>query len=61
MNEGMYMKEAVKRTINFFRKAIVFYRVLKKIPEAKAIADLPCYYPDKPRKIRKYRIRDNIK
>ena len=55
------MKGAVRWTIIFFRKVIAFYRVLKKIPEAKAIADLPCYYPGKPRKKRKYRIRDNIK
>ena len=54
------MRRIVRAFINLLRKALEFYRRLRRIPEAKAIADLPCYYPDKPRKDRRTRIKDNV-
>lgn len=55
------MRRMIRAIINSLRKALELYRRIKRIPEAKAIADLPCYYPDRPRKDRRLRVKDNIK
>lgn len=52
------MRRMIRAIINSLRKALELYRRIKRIPEAeaKAIADLPCYYPDRPRKDRRLQI-----
>lgn len=54
------MRRMIRACINALKKVLELYRRIKRIPEAKAIADLPCYYPDKPRKDRRTRVKDNI-
>ncbi len=48
--------QMIRKIIYYPRRLLAFYRTLRKIPEAKAIADLPCYYPDRPRKKHSKRI-----
>lgn len=55
------MGHLIRKITSLLRRMLDFYRTVRRIPEAKAIAELPSYYPDKPRKDRRQRIKDNVR
>ncbi len=54
------MIKLIKKIFGFPKRILAFCRTLRKIPEVKAIANLPCYYPDRSRKKYGQRVKDNI-